>query len=316
MVMLYHVELTFGVVGLFARGYLFVDFFFLLSGFVLTLSGEAKMAGERGAAGFLHARIVRLWPLAALGTLSGAVELLVTNGQESVALQLILAFLMIPSVMGTGQLFPLNGPQWSLFFELLANLLHASVLRKIDERRLLTLVFVAALALVCTIALFGSNTLGPFAFNWWWGLPRVCFSYMLGIWFARRWMTTPFKLIFPWKPAIILPPVGIIAVAVLPVPRGVGDTAVVLAMFPALFWRAVFARVSITAEPWLRRLGALSFPLYAVHLPIIRLVRQLDDSVPTMALAIACSLLGAWLIERAMGIASAKRWRPAPVLLT
>lgn len=186
MVMLFHAELTFGIPTLFSRGYLFVDFFFLLSGFVLTLSIERD---RMTSADFIRSRVRRLWPLAAVGTALGAVAATFVGEQQGIALSLILALLMIPSVLGSGRLFPLNGPQWSLFLELGANVAHALVLRRIDDHKLRVAVLVSALGLATTIMLFDANTLGPFAVNWKWALPRLAFSYILGIWFARKWMT-------------------------------------------------------------------------------------------------------------------------------
>lgn len=79
MVMLYHAELSFGIQTLFSRAYLFVDFFFLLSGFVLTLSVDRE---QMGSADFVWRRIKRLWPLAAVGTFLGAGSALFMGNHE------------------------------------------------------------------------------------------------------------------------------------------------------------------------------------------------------------------------------------------
>ena len=67
-VVLFHCVIAFDALGAFARGYLFVDLFFLLSGFVLTLNYEQRMnAGAVRPGKFLRSRLVRLWPTVAAG---------------------------------------------------------------------------------------------------------------------------------------------------------------------------------------------------------------------------------------------------------
>jgi peptidoglycan/LPS O-acetylase OafA/YrhL len=68
-VVLYHIRLSIaglapGAVAFFAKGYLAVDFFFLLSGFVIWLSWGDRLRKERWRAvpGFLHKRLARIWP--------------------------------------------------------------------------------------------------------------------------------------------------------------------------------------------------------------------------------------------------------------
>lgn len=70
-VMLYHIGNVYQFGGPFRAGYLFVDFFFLLSGFVLALSVEPRFARGWTTAAFMRARIVRLWPVIAIGALAG-----------------------------------------------------------------------------------------------------------------------------------------------------------------------------------------------------------------------------------------------------
>jgi len=157
MVMLYHAELSFGIQTLFSRGYLFVDFFFVLSGFVLTLSVDRE---GMGSADFMWRRVKRLWPLAALGAFLGAAAALFMGQHDGIALSLAMALLMIPSFAQTGPVFPLNSPQWSLLMELAANVLHAVILRRLNDRQLRCAVLVSALALATTIMLFDGNILG------------------------------------------------------------------------------------------------------------------------------------------------------------
>ena len=297
-VMLYHADVIFAISTPFSRGYLFVDFFFLLSGFVLTLSVEPRMRDREAAAAFMIARVKRLWPLTAIGALVGVGAGLSMDLQESVPLSLILALLMIPAFQGQGELFPLNGPQWSLFLELLANAVHAFVLRRLDERQLRVIVLVSALALAVTIMRFGSNMVGPRASNWPWAIPRVAFSYVLGVWFARKWSAGPRTVALPWALALILPVAYVIALPVLPMTLGISDMLATIVLLPAFFWVAASAQVPPGAELWLSRLGAISFPLYAVHLPILRMVAYKNSDLLMMLIAIAGAFVAALLLER------------------
>ena len=294
-VMLYHTEISFEMLGPFRRSYLFVDFFFLLSGFVLALAYEAKFRDGMGLA-FMRARIVRLWPLTAIGVVLGAACQVVPSNEAGLALLVVMGLLMLPQLDGSGQLFPLNGPQWSILMELFANFLHALLLHRLSDRALLAFVAVTAAALGLTILHFGSNTLGPFSFNWWYALPRVAFSYATGVWLARKWLLHPKQPLVTWQTAFVLPPLCVVLLAALPLDVAIGDVLTGVAILPLLLWLAVTADVPLHARPWLDRLGALSFPLYAVHLPIIVFVSGKGRSPGFWLLAVVGSLLAAQVL--------------------
>jgi peptidoglycan/LPS O-acetylase OafA/YrhL len=116
-VMLYHIGGWTGRPWLVSHGYLAVDFFFCLSGFVLA---HAYGRREIGWLGFLRQRLIRLWPLIALTMLAGA--MVIIQHRERVPEWLALGLLMIPRLWteesGFAPIFPLNPPAWSLFFEL------------------------------------------------------------------------------------------------------------------------------------------------------------------------------------------------------
>jgi peptidoglycan/LPS O-acetylase OafA/YrhL len=296
--MLYHAKVIFEIQGPFSRGYLFVDFFFLLSGFVLTLATRDRFCVRGEATKFVFERMKRLWPLSAVGTSLGAAISLILSGPEGGAYHIALGLLMIPAFIGQGQLFPLNGPQWSLFFELMINVLHAMVLRRLNDPQLRLALLASALGLGLMIMRFGSNTVGPFAFNWQWALPRVAFSYLFGMWFARRWMARPPVAILNWTSALILPVTCVVVLPSLPLALGIGDMLATIVLMPTLFWVAACAVVPPGAEKWLKRIGALSFPLYAIHLPILELFAHFDKGPVPFVFAIVTSILGAFLLGR------------------
>lgn len=280
---------------------MFVDFFFLLSGFVLTLSAEPRMANGWGTLDFLRARIVRLWPMTAVGVVLGALALFSVGWPQDIVGFLVLGLLMIPAIFNREQIFPLNGPQWSLFLELIANLAHGLVLRRLDNRGLLTVVALSGAAFVYTTLYWQSNSVGPFAANWWWALPRLFFSYTLGVWFGRQWKPGGRTAILSWDFALALPPLCVLALTAVPLTVAHGDILVVMGLFPALFWAAAHVAPPPTAAKGLQRLGAISFPLYAVHMPVLMVFTPLGRSQSAMLTAILGALLAACLLAGTMG---------------
>lgn len=310
-VVFYHVNLAQAGFGLFERGYLFVDFFFLLSGFVLTIAAEDRMNASGGALRFLRARVARLWPVIVIGALTGAVVRVILTGQ-SVRMLLVQAMLLLPDIRHgdgyQGLIFPLNGPHWSMMLEVIANLVHALVIRRLPDRAVLAVAALGGIVLAVTIVLFGSATFGPDASNWWMGLARVGFSYPFGVWLARRWKRgQALRAQFParlaprslaWLMALALPVGVILTLPLLPVGTAVGDAVAIVFAFPPLLWLAASATPPPVAGKWLRAAGLLSFPLYAVHLPILQFATGRQPGGAGQVFAIACCLLAAALMAR------------------
>lgn len=76
-------------------------------------------------------RLIRLHPMVVAGVLLGAV---------------LLNLFMVPAVPGTGpeirgygEMFPLNGPNWSLFFEYIGNIIYALLIRRLPTKALAVL---------------------------------------------------------------------------------------------------------------------------------------------------------------------------------
>ena len=314
-VVFYHVQLSDGDLGLFSRGYLFVDFFFLLSGFVLTLAAEDRMNASGGALRFLLARFARLWPVIAIGALTGALLRMIETGQ-SVRMLLVQAMLLVPNVRHDGLIFPLNGPHWSMMLEVLANIAHALVIRRLSDRMVLAVAGLGGMALAMAIFLVGSATFGPDSSNWWLGFARIGFSYPFGVWLARRRKNASPASIQTssgsyWFLALTLPLAALMVLPALPLNTAVGDALVILLVFPPLLWLAASATPPARAGKWLGAAGLLSFPLYAVHLPILEYVGTLHLGLAGPVIAVAAALLAAALIAQ---IPPIRAIRPFPRL--
>ena len=139
------------------QSYLAVDLFFVLSGVVVANAYEARLRAGLAPARFALLRLIRLYPLYLLGSLIGLVPVvaaLLGLAPSSLAsplpLVLLAAALLLPLVSDPN-LFPLNTPAWSLFFEMLANLAYAAMLRHLHCALLAALLLASALGLALAL---------------------------------------------------------------------------------------------------------------------------------------------------------------------
>jgi len=300
-VMLYHAQGIFGLSTMFNRGYMFVDFFFLLSGFVLTLSAEPKMAHPGGATRFLRDRVRRLWPMIAIGIAVGFIE----NATLGVPLptllfEAVLGLAMIPVPIGPCGIFPLNAPQWSLLMELLANLEHVMVFRHLKGRALVVLTACWGGLFAFEIWHFGRSVFGPGTQDWPLAAPRVLFSYSVGIIFARNWANRKARFTIPWAPAMAFPVVVIWAVPYIPLDGWICDAAVVLLILPFSFMLISQARPPRVGQTLLTFLGRISFPLYTLEMPILWWFSRLQHQKEVAVAAMMCALVLSYILSIAM----------------
>ncbi|MEG1685572.1 MAG: acyltransferase, partial [Bacteroides sp.] len=149
------------------HGYLAVDFFFILSGFVVGYAYDDRW-GTMTTKEFIKRRIIRLHPMVVMGALIGAIIFYFQGcsvwdvSKVTITALFIATFinaLLIPATPGTeirgvGEMYPLNGPSWSLFFEYIGNLLYVFFIRKLSTKALSLLVFIAGGGLA-TFAILG-----------------------------------------------------------------------------------------------------------------------------------------------------------------
>ena len=159
MVVWYHVFEGFAFAGgtaitTFNHGYLAVDFFFMLSGFVIAYAYDSRWnatgSQKLTLKSFFKRRLIRLHPMVVMGALIGAITFLIGgslrwDGTQTdpqwVMAALVLGMLLIPAypgagydVRGNGEMYSLNGPSWSLFFEYIGNIVYALIIRKLSGR--------------------------------------------------------------------------------------------------------------------------------------------------------------------------------------
>jgi peptidoglycan/LPS O-acetylase OafA/YrhL len=192
------------------ESYLAVDFFFVLSGFVLMHAYAQKLREGMSTWHFMLVRLIRLYPLyflalvlALLPSAWAALHSRLDGVSTSyLAIDAAFAILMLPSPFG-GALFPLNTPAWSLFFELLANIVLALNGRNLTMKRLSVIVAGSALLLYCAVVMqwfgFGMAGQGAMSDGFYWssfgaGLLRVLFSFFAGALMYRVWQKWPNRL--------------------------------------------------------------------------------------------------------------------------
>lgn len=277
--------------GIAGNAYLAVDFFFLLSGFVMARTYDARLVSGLAAADFMIARVRRLWPMMALGGVIGMPVAWLHYGADF-GYVAVSGLLLVPVLFGTAA-FPLNIPCWSIFFELVANMFHGAVLRRVSVRALGGLIAVFAVLMVLVAARFGADV-GSAPAHFWWALVRVGLPYCSGVLLWRLWGDRPPLAVPPWI-AFAAMPIVFAAVSAWSAWTGRGSTwaldiGLVAALWPLLLMGGMAFRGSSVVA---RLGGAISFPLYAVHMPLMQLAERLDIAV---GWAVAASLVLALLL--------------------
>src|ERR1700733_6455076 len=144
------------------HGYLAVDFFFVLSGFVVAYAYDDRWT-KMTKWDFYKRRLVRLQPMVGMGSVIGAALFYFQKGDVfpliagtpvwKMLLLMVIGATLIPvpismDIRGWQEMHPLNGPAWSLFFEYIANILYALIVRRFSKLLLSIFVMLAACLLI------------------------------------------------------------------------------------------------------------------------------------------------------------------------
>jgi peptidoglycan/LPS O-acetylase OafA/YrhL len=173
------------------HGFLAVDFFFCLSGFVIAYAYDNRLP-KIGKRAFFTSRLIRLHPLIITGTLIGSIGLFldpfstqaVSLPIASFALMFVCSLLLIPlPVMEerSFNLFSLNAPSWSLFWEYIAYILYAFFLIRLSKKILWLLLAFAATGIIL-ISYSAGNLLGGWnGATFFHGGIRMSYSFLAGM---------------------------------------------------------------------------------------------------------------------------------------
>lgn len=141
------------------HGYLAVDFFFILSGFVIGYAYDDRWNRGMTQWNFFKRRLIRLQPMVVIGSLIGAFwfffsdapafDLVMQTPWWKVLIIMLLGCMMLPTppqmdIRGWQEINSLNGAQWSLLWEYIGNILYALVIRRLLKVCLAVFVAVSA----------------------------------------------------------------------------------------------------------------------------------------------------------------------------
>ena len=272
------------------HGYLAVDFFFLLSGFVIGYAYDDRW-DKLTIGGFLRRRFERLQPLVVLGMTLGAIGFYFTDSTIwplihtvpvwKLIVVMLIGYTILPvplsmDIRGWQEMHPLNSVGWSLFFEYLANILYALGLRKLSTKALACFVVLAG-AVLLQFAVTNPN--GDVTGGWTLnaeqmriGLTRTLFPFLAGLLLSRVSRPTAIKHAFLWS--------SLLVAAVLFMPRigganhlwmnGLFEAFCIILVFPLIVYIGASGVMrSRTEEKICQFLGNLSYPLYMTHYVLV-----------------------------------------------
>jgi peptidoglycan/LPS O-acetylase OafA/YrhL len=290
------------------NAHLGVDFFFLLSGLVIANAYEPRLQAGWSLAAFARKRVIRLAPMILVG---GALGLAVLGmrqilegdlGWSAVAMAAAPNLLLAPSpaLLSFRPFgFPLNMPFWSLSAEVVINLAYAATARRLTDVRLGLAIGVALAALAAMVRLRGTFNIGFYWSDYGLALVRAAFPFLVGVALSRAARRLPDGAPVRQGAVAVLA-----AILLTPLFADAGVQFALVALgFPALLVLGLTAPASRHVRGLSHALGELSYPLYAVHYPIViafsQAARALNlHGLPQVGLAVGCAsaaVVTAWL---------------------
>lgn len=257
------------------QGFLAVDLFFCLSGFVIAYAYDDRIA-SMGLRQFFAARIIRLHPLVVAGSVLGLLAFLFdpfgghpelySTGKIVLSLLSSLFLIPFPAIADRAfNLFSFNAPAWSLFWEYVANIVYALVLYRIGRRYLLLLTILSVVA-ICFVAYRSGNLLGGWSGPTFWdGCARVSYSFLAGLLIYRSNWIIKNKLGFTGLTLLLL------LAFLMPFSKWnwITEPVVVLFYFPLLIALGAGTTLSSGAKDICIFSGKISYPLYMTHYAVL-----------------------------------------------
>lgn len=306
-VLLLHIGRLFGLPLRFGSAHLGVDFFFLLSGFVIANAYEDKLTSGWPIRAFVRKRAIRLYPMVIVGAALGLSVLLMRQmhshdlGWTNLLLAALNNALLLPSdalLLPTSALqafrvfsFPLNSPFWSLSVEAAVNLAYARTVRALTTGRLCLLTGLAFAVLAVMVHLRSTIDVGFTWSDYGLGIVRALFPFLLGVLIFRLRDRLPNP---GWLAHLAAPAIALVLLNPVPLPPFV-ELALVALGFPLAIILGLRCEPPKALKGIWQGLGALSYPLYAVHYPIVAVFAQASKQhhlggAPELALAGLCGL--------------------------
>jgi peptidoglycan/LPS O-acetylase OafA/YrhL len=276
------------------EAFLAVDMFFVLSGVVIANAYEHRLRSVLTGWDFVKIRLIRLYPLYILGTVIGLLAILLdirsSGAAGALPSAILLAIIMLPDPF-VKIVFPINPPAWSLFFELFVNVVYAFTFRFLSIRVLTTIMVVSALGLVGILCFQPNHNLevGWTAKNLSGGFFRVGYSFFAGVLLYRLFASRKLAPNRDWRTALI--PWVILGLVAMVLGGKTSDTiepfyqfAAVTLLFPAIVYAALWFEPMGFGARVCKFLGATSYAVYAIHVPLFWLFRSMVMRVTSVPL--------------------------------
>lgn len=285
------------------HGYLAVDFFYVLSGFVLGYAYDDRW-DKMSYWDFYKRRLIRLHPMVIAGTLIGMCyfflsECIFCPNIESVNplyffLTIIMSLFMIPcpaqmDIRGWGETNSFNGPNWTLTYEYIVNILYSLIFRRLHTIIIGILTLASALLLInltCNFDIFNvmkeRETKKNTVIGGWSltscelciGFTRLFYPYFAGylIYRLKLKVRIPYSFIFCSIILIIFLSMPRVGGEAHPIFNGIYESVVIILIFPlVIIVGAGDATKNEIITKICKFIGELSYPIYISHYPIIYL---------------------------------------------
>lgn len=245
----------------------FVDFFFVLSGFVIAHAYRAKL--EKGwVAPFMMRRVGRLWPLH-VATLGALVAMALAGASINLAFppfdySQLPANLTLTHAWGFAEPLSWNGPSWSISTEMFAYLVFAFLAWAF---RGLLLDLACAIVLLCCGTLLNWAVLPVLPVNLDL-IARCLFGFMAGTLAARLWQLTRLR------PSGEIPALLLTLAAVAFLPPALEWLTVPIFTWVVLVYASDRGAVShLLHRPLPQLLGKISYSIYMIHYGIVIVIK-------------------------------------------
>ena len=284
------------------HAYLAVDCFFVMSGFVMAHAFDAKLKAGMTVRDFALHRFLRLYPLVLAGVVIGAISLvgyaLTTPGVPKLVLgeAIVSGALLVPTdamARFKPYNFPVNIAFWSLSFEVLLCIGYAVFARFLTGWRMIIALIISAFGVIYLAEQKAGLDIGFRVGEYLPAFCRVVYPFLMGIFLRRLPAFAPERtgLGYLALPLLLL-------LLVNPVPMSGGyDAVAVIAGIPLLVWMAATARNLARFDRFAAGAGALSYPLYALHFPVVVVLANIGKKLAFTGMEIVCLALAAMAVS-------------------
>ena len=309
MVVMFHIFETFSggnhAKQIINHGYLAVDFFFVLSGFVIGYAYDDQWK-KMSLKSFFKRRLIRLHPMIIMGMMIGAILFYFSASPAvfpmvsqtpvwKLLLIMLIGFTLLPvptsmDIRGWQEMHPLNGPAWSLFFEYIANILYALFIRKFSNTVLAVFVFITGCALIhLAVTSPNGDVIGGWSINATQlriGFTRLLYPFFAGLLLSRICKPNGnIKHAFLWCSLAII--------IIFSIPRignekhlwanGLYDSLSIIFLFPLIVYAGACSKINNRIVSKICNFfGDISYPIYIIHYPVIYIFTAwvIDNRIP------------------------------------